>query len=197
LGFTASGSNLAITVWVAWFSDGSLPTGVTVTYDPGGAAQAMTQIGSVSVTNGIGRLYGLVAPGTIGAGKTVQISWTNSASVAAVACAWTGVNQTGGVTSFANYTSAAGNSVTVTSTANDVAIGEFVTTASMTSTNQTQLYVENSFVGSAANYAIGGVNPAMTVTGSGTIFSQGVSIKASGAAAPALCSIASMGAGKC
>lgn len=87
-------------------------TSVTVTWDPSGTNQSCTLIKSDNTSGGSARaeLWGLVAP-TSGK-KVLRASWTGSAEIALNAVAWTGVNQTGGVTSFPNAASAKGTSTT-------------------------------------------------------------------------------------
>src|SRR5262245_33289416 len=70
----SAGSNLALVVQLAWTG---VPTGITVTWDPAGANQAMSQIvlRSTSTNSQTVALYGLVNP-TVGASKIVRISWT-------------------------------------------------------------------------------------------------------------------------
>lgn len=105
-----SGSNRALVAQVAF----NLKTvsAVTVTWDPATTNQTVAQIVTANGTGTDGRadLYGLVAP-TSGA-KTLRVSWTSSSDVVLNAVAWTGVDQTGGVTSFPHSTSATGTSVT-------------------------------------------------------------------------------------
>jgi hypothetical protein len=173
--FAVGGSNLAIVGLVSFFSGTTNPT---LVYDPAGANQTMTQIGLLHVGSDTLGLYGLVGAATTGS-KTIQATWTGAATGNIAGCAFKGVDQTGGVTSFPNYVSASsGGSVTVTSTTNDVALGNFAASGSFSAVNQTQIYNENSLVSSGGNYALNIANPAMTGTGTGTIIAQGASIKA-------------------
>src|SRR5882724_1839751 len=96
-----SGTDTALIVTLAF----SLKTisALTVTWDNGGTNQAMALIGAVN-SPGIGRsvMYGLVAP-TAG-NKTLQVAWTGTSSVKVDGVSYTGVDQTGGTTSFAHFT---------------------------------------------------------------------------------------------
>lgn len=90
---------------------------VACTWDVGGTNQAMTLIGSFPSGNANGQvdLLGLVAP-TVG-NKTLTCTWTGASSDAFLgASSYSGVNQTGGATSFPNFTGSSGASGTTTTT---------------------------------------------------------------------------------
>ena len=126
-----SGANSAL-LCLVWFSGtDALPAGLTVVWDNGGTNQSMTQVVSTnfgdSNINAGGAIFGLVAP-TSG-NKTLKITWTGNQEVHACAVSFTGVNQTGGATSFAhgntNTASANTGTITVTSaTGNMVVAGD-------------------------------------------------------------------------
>lgn len=100
-----SGANRAA-VFIACMSNHS-PGTTTMTWDQGGTNQACSFIGAVNNTGTAGRveLWGLVAP-TSGT-KTLQYSWTGGTmDIFLDGVAYTGVDQTGGTTSFANFNSA-------------------------------------------------------------------------------------------
>lgn len=92
---------------------------VTVTWDNGASNQAMTQIVAANGTGVVGRveLWGLVAP--VSGAKSLRAAWTGSSDVYINGVSWTGVDQTGGTTTFPHSTSATGSSntpsVTITS----------------------------------------------------------------------------------
>ncbi len=163
-----TGANRALVVTLA-FSNQAI-TGLTVTWDNGGTNQACTLIGAINSggINGRAVLYGLVAP-TSGA-KTLHVAWTGSTSVTVSAVAYTGVDQTGGTTSFAHFNSASassGSSVSVTITSavgNAVVASQAIGNTTFTSVNNTQVYIDNSpAVGSAAaNRAVGAATVTMT-----------------------------------
>jgi hypothetical protein len=107
-------------------------TGVTtvnsVVWDAAGTNQSMTLIGTLAVaTNITVGIYGLVAPTT--GNKTLTATWTGTATECFLASAsYSGADQTGGSTTFANANKATGtasSAVSVTlsgGTANDMAV---------------------------------------------------------------------------
>lgn len=104
-----SGANRALVVQLS-FSLESLGT-VAVTWDSGGSNQAMTQIVAQKTTGTFGesQLWGLVAP-TAG-NKTLKVTWTGTSDLYINGTSWTGVDQTGGTTSFPNSQSIQGTTV--------------------------------------------------------------------------------------
>jgi len=105
-----SGSNRALVAQVTF--NVKTVSAITVKWDPASTNQTVALIKTANGTGSDGRadLYGLVAP-TSG-NKTLRVSWTTASDIVMNAVAWTGVDQTGGVTSFPNSTSATGTSVT-------------------------------------------------------------------------------------
>lgn len=147
--------------------------GLTVTWDVGGTAQAMTLIGSTTATNGTNQtyFYGLVAP-TSGA-KNINFTVTSgNPDFNACLISFTGVNQTGGTTSFPHGNTATGTAATIsitgTSATGDYGIACYSNPDQLVSSvNQTQLYIDNNNngpVASAANYATGASSLTMTCT---------------------------------
>lgn len=153
-----SGSNRALILWLCFdFSGGSAPTSISATWDNGGTNQAMSLIKSQQDGTGVEIIsaYGLVAP-TSGA-KTLHVTWTNSAAGAEMfAESFTGADQTGGVTTFANATSLTGtkasnlnentSALSVSSATGDMAISGWCTDGSINSTNQTQVWIADNTV---------------------------------------------------
>lgn len=92
------------------------PATEVMTWDLGGANQLMTLIRGAdnTGTNGRAELWGLVAP-TSGA-KTVQYTAVGTSDITINCVSWTGVDQTGGATSFPNAASATGTSATASVT---------------------------------------------------------------------------------
>lgn len=169
-----SGSNRAL-IALADFSALSStcpPPGLTVTW----GAQSMTQIGFAQAqdsANPCAMLFGLVNP-TSG-NQTLTASWTGNRDAVLTAISFTGVNQTGGATSFPNSNSANDGGTTGTS-------------ASVTVSSASNAYVVTAFVGD--NTFNGTVGPAgataipMNVGGSGLSF-----ITAEGSYVPGAASI--------
>lgn len=154
-GFTCStltvggGANRALVVQIT-FSAKTI-TGLGCVWDSGGTNQSMTAIpgasGASAGTAGFVNFFGLVAP-TSGA-KTLKCTWDATASdYTVIGLDYTGVNQTGGATSFPNGACATGNSTTaslaLTSALNNqtVAGAGANNTISSVST-QTSLYIDN------------------------------------------------------
>lgn len=103
-----SGANRALVVSLGWLAT---VTSVTVIWDPTGTNQSLTLIKTDVSTNArMASIYGLVAP-TSG-NKTLRIAWTTSTECALNAFSYTGVDQTGGTTTFPNSGSATGTSTT-------------------------------------------------------------------------------------
>lgn len=167
-----SGSNRGLVVTCQW--DLRTVSSPTATWDNGGTNQSMTLlVGPIAATgNGAVAVFGLANP-TSG-NKTLRVAWTGSSQSSVEAVAYTGVDQTGGATSFPHATSATGSSttpsVTVTSATGNavVAVHSSNAAGSFTSTNNTQLFLDNGFTntGAAGNRASGAATVAMTATNS-------------------------------
>ncbi len=100
----ASGSNTAI-VGLLFVDSNTNISGVTATWDSGGAAQAMTQILEADDGGGNSKalyIFGLAGEhGPVSTGnKTLNVSWTGSQRTFFVAMAFDDVDQTGGAFSF-------------------------------------------------------------------------------------------------
>lgn len=180
-----SGSNRALVAQLMFST--TTVTSVTCTWDVGGTNQSMTLIQSAS--NGVAEraeLWGLVAP-TSG-NKTLTCSWTGSSNDAMLnATSFSGVNQTGGATTFPNATNATGTStspaVTVTSAAGDAAIDATAARQNYSAPLKSQLFIDNvhgSVIAAAASWASGAasVNFGWTIGASTTWVEVGTSIKA-------------------
>lgn len=121
---------------------------VTCTWDAGGSNQAMTLIKSANSAGASGRvdLFGLVNP--ISGNKTLTCSWTTASADAFLdAVSWYGVDQTGGVTTFPNSTSATGSStaitLTVTSAGGNATMDAVATLTSISAPTKTQVFLNN------------------------------------------------------
>lgn len=162
-----SGSNRALIAFVG-FSQGSIPAGLSCTWDSGGSNQSMTQV--ASVVDGAGShvivIFGLVNP--VSGAKVLRAAWTASLEAHLSAVSFTGVDQTGGVTSFPHA-----NSATATSTSASVTItsatGNMVVAACeqdsfvFTSTNGTTIDLDTGSPGPQAAMASLYNNGAATV----------------------------------
>lgn len=146
-----SGSNRALVALLQFDQiTGGNPTSVTCNWDTAGTNQSMTQILAYAPASVLAPLYifGLVAP-TSG-NKTISCSWstdTNKAFIETIS--FTGVNQTGGSTSFPNTGSTNNTSntasVTVTSNASDKAVAAYTLNSggSISSFSDTEMAFNN------------------------------------------------------
>lgn len=167
---------------------------ITDTHVAGGAGTwdsvSMTRLKSAPTASGLGQveIYGLSPIGAHTGAKTFSYSWTGgtTAQVMMMCQSWTGVDQTGGATSFPNANSATGSglngntSVTITSAVGDAVIAGHVVGSSFTAVNNTGFTMTSGAgwdntpanTSIAANRAAGASpNVAMTAT-----FSGGVSV---------------------
>lgn len=149
------------------------PGTVTVTWDSGGTNQGMTPIVSQTATSGcVASLYGLIAP-TPGA-KTLRVTTTNTVEISINATSYAHVDQTGGVTTFPNSTSATATSttpaVTLTSAPGNMTVaGANCATVVPGSPTQTLLFQVNG--AGASNYGGTEAKGAASVTHQWTITS--------------------------
>lgn len=183
-----SGANRAL---VALIGTGNTAlTGVTCIWDPAGTNQAMTLIRSdIANVRGVAYLYGLVAP-TSG-NKTIRFAWTGGGTTDIVVdgVAWTGVDQTGGATSFPNgataksSTTTASAAVTITSATGDAAIAISVNDTNIYNTHsQTLVFEEDTLndIGACGSRAAGAASVTFTdvIASTADWVSSGCSIKA-------------------
>lgn len=137
---------------------------VTVNWDNAGTPQSQALIVSASGTGTIARaeLWGLVAP-TSG-NKAARAAWTGASDAYLNPTSFTGVDQTGGATSFPHSTSATGTITGVVAFANAItsAVGNFTVGAtsldigSLSAPTQTQTFLSNALaVDGAASRATG------------------------------------------
>lgn len=161
----ASLTNGALIFGVTW---DNLATSPIAHWDSTGTNQLMTSLGTVSSTGGQGRLvlFGLRNP-TSG-NHTFGLSWTVAAQAAMFGISFTGVDQTSDAIAFPHFNSATGSStapsVVITSATGDITIGQITASAgTISSVNNTSLYITSNFVPTAMNRGTG----AATVTHSG------------------------------
>lgn len=163
-----SGSNRALIAQVAINS--RTITSSSCVWDTVGANQSMTLIKrQIHGTSGLtSELWGLVNP--VSGNKTLTCTFSTSvAFVSLNGISFTGVDQTGGTTSFYNATGATGSStaasVTISSASGDATIETGLTTQTDSAPNQTLVYDVNSTFGGYGQRAAG----AASVTFSWTI----------------------------
>lgn len=138
-----SGSNRALIVQLCL--DRTMVAGnVGVVWDPAGANQALTLITTAEYDAAHGQieLWGLVNP-TTGAAKNITASWSSTTCPAVIqSVSYTGVNQTGGTTSFVPATPASGTgtaSIVITSATGNATLDVSTSDAAdLTSPTQTQ-----------------------------------------------------------
>lgn len=177
---TVSNSNLTIgaisngAVIVMGWTDALAPGAMTATWN----GVNSPQIGTISCTAGFGTvaLFGLVGPAS--GNHALVFNATNAGQMWVAGISFSGVDQTGGATSFAHFNSARGTSaapsVAITSATGNFTLSNFVTDAagSINSINQTAGWttgagIDNSGSNTdvAGQYAAG----AASVTHSGVI----------------------------
>lgn len=179
-----SGSNRGLIAVLIFFADPGAFS--SVAWDSSGTNQAMTQIGSTqhnSTNNAYVALFGLVAP-TSG-NKTLKATWTNIVSGYIDAIAFTGVDQTGGATTFYNNNAATGSSaapaVTITSASGDAAVDVTCgVVGNLSAPTQTQVFIDNSTQPGGSSYNLGSASVSFgwTISGSTAWVDFGVAIKA-------------------
>jgi hypothetical protein len=151
----AAGANTSLVVPVVWSNGGTVPTGVTVNWDNGGAPQAMTLAGSIQSPGGgpHAAIYYLQNPTT--GNRTLQLNWTNVADCVAGAIAFDNVGSYVSGDTVQNNT----NTVTITSAAGDATISVYNCDGGTPVGDKTLIWA-NSALGpsAAANYNIGGTS---------------------------------------
>lgn len=153
---------------VGSISNGALVATITFDVDPGaftvakwGTQNLTLIIKSATNATGTSILFGLVAPSA--GNQTLSFTWTNSVTDCYIdAMSFSGVDQTGGSTSFPNAVTSAPSStstpsITITSAAGNYTISAMTMGQNVTSENQTLLYFNHSGsnVNSTAQYATG------------------------------------------
>lgn len=192
-----TGSNRAL-VAILGYTVGA--TAISVVWDQAGANQSLTNI--ISATDGGGQttisLWGLVNP-TSGVNKTITANWTTSVIAGLSAVSFTGVNQTGGTTSFAHSTSNTGSlsvngtsNVSVTTATTDAVVAAVgCNTLGVSSMGQTKIFVDGTSDLFGGNLEIGGASPqsmtaTLTAACPGSWVMVGVDVVASGASGDTL-----------
>lgn len=178
-----AGSNLGLLLNLHQSAGGSL---WTATWDLIGVNQNIPIVNSITNVSSGSIQFGLVNP-IPGINKTITISWTGSVPSNHVwAGTFTGMDQTGGPTSFANPASNT-NSTTlvVTSATNDLVVTCYTPTLNITGVNGTQLYIDNtgSNVGGSADYYPGAASVTVGATG-GWSTASAIDLVAAGGAGP-------------
>jgi hypothetical protein len=198
-----SGSNRALVAIIVTDGNTIAPTVTSMTW----GAQSMTLIGRVVMTTGQElnvELWGLVAPTSGSQTMTVNMS-SSYPDFDITAVSFTGVNQTGGVSSFANFNSAQSGTpittptVTITSASGDYVVGGLATESiisSFPSGSGTNIFIDNggtvqsaagmytpgassvAIAGLAASsvYAIAGVDVVAAGGGGGAVTNQTMSL---------------------
>lgn len=186
---TVSGANTAVVAALSLQHSASAPA---LHWDSTGTNQALTLIGSVSDPSSVVTTYLFGLVGATAGNKTLSATWTGTSDVTLAGMALTGVNQTGGVTSFAHFNSASTSgsapSLTVTSATGDVVVGALGVSANALSTlSGTQWYVDNvpNNFSAGGMYAAGAATVTLTATGTNTYGLAGVDVVAAAGGAAA------------
>lgn len=120
-------------------------TSAAVVWDSGGTNQSMTVIGSTPNTLGGGavQFFGLVNP--VSGNKTLKVTWNAvTAEMYIGAASWTGVNQSGGASSFTHYNGTEGTtaapSIVITSATGNAVMAAIGHTSNLNSVSGTLLW---------------------------------------------------------
>ena len=165
-----TGSNRALVALAA--NTGGL-SNISITWDPVGANQALTRIQTVTSGGIVTEVWGLVNP--VSGNKILRASWTTTGSFYLSAVSFTGVDQTGGTTTFNNSTTNSGfvgglsgtSSATVTTATSDAVVvchgidnfGDF------SSVSDNKVFIDPTSAAVAGNFEVNGASP-VTLTGS-------------------------------
>jgi len=174
-----SGSNMVLIVTLVLGASAST-SAWAATWDSGGTNQAMTLLKSqVTSTSGVATavIFGLRNP-TSG-NKTLHLTWTGSQFPVVCAISFTGVDTTSDAAAFPNAVAGTTSSLAVTSATGDIPVGLIGAAGSLTSLNQTSIYLDKTTSGadSAASRAAGASTVTFTATGAtGSIAMVGVDI---------------------
>ncbi len=118
-----SGANRALVFAVTFMAS---VTGVTAVWDQGGTNQAMEFIGSQKQNQWDVWIYWFALVNPTPGNNTLAVNWTTAVAAAFEAADFEGVDQTGGVTSFAGFAGASGATaspgVTITTAVGDIAV---------------------------------------------------------------------------
>jgi hypothetical protein len=205
--FTTSGATTSITGGFTKLTIGSVTNPGLIVYIQFGAnpgafttatwnGVALTNIISASSSDGLSfaYLFGLAGPAT--GNHTLAMSWTNSSDWLVDAVSFSGVNQTGGATTFKNtnsvqatLTSGAAEPITITSPTGDMGVASYATSTgsyNTTSNTGTLVYSDNTNVSGAGIYLLGSGSSVMTMNTNAGIsapyIAVGCDIAAAGAA---------------
>lgn len=163
-----SGANRALVALLGWDNITHTVTGGYPRWDDAGTPQALTAItnaGANSSDSCRADLWGLVAP-TSG-NKTIKVNWTTAAELIIMLVSFTGVNQTGGSTTFPNGTSATGSS-TLSSVVVTSAAGNYTVALANAANSTCEQPVSQTFVASVSG--IGADNTCGSIgTGAATV----------------------------
>jgi hypothetical protein len=177
-------TNRALTVLVVY--DGTtIASSLAITWDFGGSNQALSQIAIQSISGETVAIWGIVAPTT--GNKTLNAAWTGHSDFKMVAIAWSGVDQTGGATSFpgavgatATNTGPATGTITSASTDFTVACTSMQLASEVSASDMQVAHDENGSFDFAAQYGGGAASKTLswTISQSDTWIWAGNSIKA-------------------
>lgn len=184
----SAGSNLALIAQIIWSGAITMPV---LQWDKLGTPVGLTAITNATVTQTVmAQLFGLVAP--VSGAKQLSASWTTARDVYLNQLSYTGVDQTGGATSFpggasASATTGTNATVTITSAVGDAVVaacGSPVQAIDVINNTTTFTDVNALNMNGAGNRAAGAASVAMTYTihASATWAVMGSSIKAAAAA---------------
>lgn len=197
----SAGSHLALTLQVHTDigSVTTTPTVVSAVWDQAGANQSLSSVNAGQVTGQGANIetWALINP-TPGSNKTITVTISAAAPVFLDACAWTGVDQTGGATSFPHKsTSQNTTTVSVTSATGNAVLGGGDSGAGLSGITGTTIFsdsVNGAVVNSFANFASGSASVTIGSGNTNAVVSA-TDIKAAAASASACGNLPLMGVG--
>ena len=159
----------ALTVCVGWANQASV-TISSVTWDPAGVNQALTQVAAAAANGNYSKQCFYRINPTAGTAKTLRVTMSTGiiSNVNIGAATWQGVDQT---TPTGNWTSnTTGDALTVTATSGDATMTSILTSSTVDSTDQTEIWRDSTPSASAdgGDYALASGNVTHTWGETGT-----------------------------
>lgn len=176
-------NNTVLIIEVSW--DVNTVSAITVQWDGLGTPVAATLVKSNNTAAaGKTEIYGLINPVT--GNKQIKATWTTIAGDCFIhGESWTGVDQTGGATTFPHTASGSGTgtpTTTVTSAVGNATVAAHGVDAATSTPTQTQLYIDNTGanINAAASRAAGAASVTHAWTSAGNWVSVSIDIQAAG-----------------
>lgn len=163
-------TNGLLTVCVGWANEASV-TVSSVTWDPAGANQALTQVAAQAANGNYKKQCFFRINPTAGTSKTLRVTMSTGSisNVNIGAATWQGADQT---TPTGNWTTnTTGDALTVTASSGDATLTSIITSNTVDSTDQTEIWRDSTPSASAdgGDYALASGNVTHTWGESGSI----------------------------